>query len=257
MLTITRPNIYVPVSAGIGKDRYAVQEVTLSTGGFVRGTPITWDDARIPETVYHVTTNYSSVLADGLLRGAGIGGLGGDKRDQLVSLTISKEIARNLEYDIRFMAHLANIIGIEPERPSSKRPAWGRRLAALLQAEAQAHDWTCYLNIFSEAEAALMKKQGYAVPEWTPELEDFSYAEKAFGDWTRWFFLERATNNNEKNPIFISAEASDWSQVDPDNVQMIAIPKENLNTGALITDFDLGQNHLEEIRIYGDLPVHF
>jgi hypothetical protein len=227
----------------------------LSTGGFVRGTPIAWDDARIPNTVYHVTTNVSAVLRDGLLRGAGIGGLGGDKRDQLVSLTISEAIAQNIEYDIKFMARIAGEVGVEPERTSPQRVTWGRHLASLLQAEAQSHGWTCYLNIFSEAEAALMRSQGYAVPEWTPELEDFSYAEKAFGDWTRWFFLERATSGNGQNPIFISAESSTWSQIDPENVRMIAIPKEHLHTGALITNFDLGQNHLEEIRIYGDIPI--
>jgi hypothetical protein len=254
MLLQLQPTIYIPVDAGTGKDRYAVQNIVLETGGFVRGTPIAWNDERIPETVYHVTTNYAAVLCDGLLRAGGVGGLGGDSRDRIVSLTISPSIAANLQSDIALLARLAGTVGAEPNRSSPERITWGRQLAGLLKAEARACGWTCYLNIFDEAEATLMTQQGYSV-EWTPSAEDWSYAEKSFSDWTRWFFLERATSGNGKNPIFISPEASTWSQVDPTNVRVVAIAKASLNTGALITDFDLSQNHLEEIRIYGDLPT--
>ena len=42
----------------------------------------------------------------------------------------------------------------------------------------------------------------------------------------------------------------------PENVGVVEVPKENLATGAMVTDFDLSKgNFLNEVRVYGDVAI--
>jgi hypothetical protein len=93
-----------------------ITSATRQPGGApVRGEVIDLSDPRIPETVFHVTTNLPAVRSSGYLRAGGVGGLGGDKRDLIVSMTVSEDIAKDLEKHIRAVAELAKKYDYVPD----------------------------------------------------------------------------------------------------------------------------------------------
>jgi hypothetical protein len=69
------------------------------------------------------------------------------------------------------------------------------------------------------------------------------------------YFMARDFQADILNPLFFST-GEQLARIDPAKVGYVAIPKENLNTGALLTDFDLNNRFgLREIRLYGDVPL--
>jgi hypothetical protein len=74
-------------------------------------------------------------------------------------------------------------------------------------------------------------------------------------EWGNQFFQLRNRYTGVGNPLFFS-DSEALARIDPSQVGLVSIPRENLRTGALLTDFDLGQNFLEEVRLYGDVPLN-
>lgn len=238
-------NPYIGVPADVmnpGDEAYRMSpRPEQPTGAPIRGKAIPVDDPRIPETVYHMTTNLSAVRESGVLLAKGAGGLGGDRQDQIVSMTISKDIAYQLADDTRFVALLADkylesqppwASHDDPDRDAKRaaRDAWGRPLVAEFQAQAQREGWE--FGIASE----------------------FQFGEYGLRDWITQYYTQRSINTDKLNPIFFSS-AEELLAINVNNIGVVDIPKQNLKTGALLTDFDLGQGHLEEIRLYGDVPL--
>jgi hypothetical protein len=76
-------------------------------------------------------------------------------------------------------------------------------------------------------------------------------------DWLYTFFMTRTSLTGITDPIFMSSE-EELRKINPDHVGIVEIPKNNLDTGALLTDFDWvgGKGFgLDEVRLYGDVPL--
>lgn len=250
------PRIVVP--AGImpeGIQVYASEvertDRAIGRAATVRGSPISPSDPRIPDTVYHVTTSLPEVTKDGMLLAGGVGGLGGDKRDRIISMTIAGDVASYIARDIKTVASLSRkYISTTPshewseaeERWVGDRTEWAKPLIADLQAQARAEGWEWG---GSDSSTQL---ESYGVKDW---INHYYMAR----DWKMTFGVkDEAVRRKYNDPLFFSS-AEELAKIDPDRVGVVQIPKQNLDTGALLTDFDLGRNNLEEIRLYGDVPL--
>jgi hypothetical protein len=177
------------------------------------------NDPRIPDTVYHVTTNAPAIRDSGFIDARGEGGLGGDRSDQIVSMTIDRGIARQLAADMRFHGEVAGL---------SPRAALDR-----LQSQADAEGWGGTFRAEIERGGDVYLK-GYD----THGFEGLYYS-------------MRSRETGAKNPLFLGD-----SRPDPAKVGVIAIPARNLDNGALLVDFDLSNPvGLQEIRSYGDVSI--
>jgi hypothetical protein len=222
------PNVVVPAEQ-VASGETAFMKVRQKSGAPIRGTAIPWDDAKIPDTVYHTTTNMSGVEKTGMLKAKGAGGLGGDAKDAIVSMTIDKAIAEQLSNDMKFTRNLADQFG--SVQAGSNRSEWADGLISALQEQARKEGWE------------------WATPSGNRESYDFM-------DWVKSFYTKREWEKPElRNPVFMGS-VEDMLKIDPKNIGVIEIPRANLNTGALITDFDLkSSTGLKEIRMYGDVPI--
>jgi tRNA nucleotidyltransferase (CCA-adding enzyme) len=203
------------------------------SGAGVRGAPILPFDPRLPDRLYHVTTSRPSVLASGHLRAGGAGGLGGDNRDQIVSMTTNREIAERIEKDMRFVAQLARDFPT-PEAQGAPRLVWAQGLIERLRAYAEEDGW-----------------------KWRGEDAHHQLESYNLKDWLYTFFMTRTSLTGITDPIFMSSE-EELRKINPDHVGIVEIPKNNLDTGALLTDFDWvgGKGFgLDEVRLYGDVPL--
>jgi len=198
-------------------------DATQQSGAPVRGNDvIAWDDPVIPDTVYHVTTNVPAVRSSEVLKAGGSGGLGGDSADQIVSMTISKDVAEQLMSDMHLVAvayHSPNPVDVFTGRAIDE--GWGER-------------WL---------KEAVFNPDGTVHPvgqKWT------------VGDWQNHYFNVRQGATGKQTPLIFGESLKG---VSPDDIGIIAIPKEALDNGALITNFDLENGALKEIRSYGDVSL--
>lgn len=243
---------YVGVPAGTvpaGEEAYRMHQQPYQPGGHqIRGKGIAWDDPHIPETVYHVTTNLPAVLDSGYLRAGGVGGLGGDNADRIVSMTIDRKIAEQLVPDIQLAATVSKIDKIEPHFDENHK-VWVAPGAA---------EFTKKVFDVLDADAA---KYGFTF-DGLGARDPFNAANGSTntydtGDWLRQYLSERQHVAGVQNPIIMTDKAM-LAKIDPTRVGIISIPRQNLNTGAQLTDFDLERQppySLQEVRLYGDLPI--
>ncbi len=232
MVLLERGRVYVSASdAAPGTTGNALWGLRQPGGAPVRGNAaIGWNDPRIPDEVYHVTTAKSAVAKEGRLRAGGVGGLGGDNRDRIVSMTTSREVGEALQSDMRLMASLWN-----EQDPIAR-----------LTAEADADGWGDVWR--KEVE----RYKGFGVDPVTKEWS--AEGEVSVRDAARTFFQYRTSNTTKKNPLFFGD--SPLKGVDPNEIEMLTIPKQNLDNGALLTDFDLNNPQgLSEVRSYGDVSI--
>lgn len=225
--------VHVPV--GTLKDgEKAYGDTRAPNGAPIRGRGISWQDERIPTTVYHVSTDAPAVRKSGRLIAGGVGGLGGDRRDRIVSMTISKPIADDLKENMRLVAQLAREHR-ETEPGTDANADESRKLVGKLSDQARSEGWDW--------------DQG----RWMAD-KDHVARNYGFKDWLNHYYMSRDSATNKPNPLFYSS-LEDLRKIDPAKVDVIPIPKSALNNGAQLTDFDLGNGSLEEIRSYGDVPL--
>ena len=201
-------------------------ELRQPSGAAIRGIPISPTDAKIPDEVYHVTTNASAVRSSGFLRASGAGGLGGDRSDQIVSFTIDKNTAIQLKKDFRLMAEVSRL-------DTTKEMT--DRLAEALESEG----WgSSTLKRFKE----------------TTEMEHLQ--DRSAKEWLAEYFQPRwRADSHLKHPVVFSS-VDEMKAIDLKNIDIISVPKSSLKTGALLTDFDLDSpGGLKEIRSHGDVPL--
>lgn len=179
----------------------------------------------LPPILYHVTTSLSGVRSSGVIYAGGAGGLGGDDRDRIVSMTTSRAIAEQLVEDLRLAAEVAQI---------SPSPAIGDRLWE----EARREGWEQYWE---------------KDPHYKNRHEQFMQGYAA-SDWLNAYFMARTHAVKKTNPILM-ADTSIMRRWNPWDIGVVEVPREALMTGALVVDFDRGRGHLDEIRIYGDVDL--
>jgi len=244
------PRIIVPAEAGEGVTTSSdwnggVRAWAQINGATVRGVPIDVDDERVPDVLYHATTNLPAVQRSGMLRAGGVGGLGGDNRDNIVSLTISRPIADGIARDLRTAIDVARI----PE-PATVQVPWE-------DSRGRTHystEWADPEEYQRYREAVITRLQAQARTEgWTWDAEHISPT-AAGRDIFSTYFQVRSYQTDLKNPL-IYTELDALRLIDPENIGVVEVPRDALRTGALLTDLDLGRNHLEEIRSYGDVPL--
>lgn len=233
----------------VGQDD-GVTRQNQRTGSSLRGDKvITPDDPKIPDVVYHVTTNLPAVRDSPSLRAGGVGGLGGDQNDAIVSMTLDRGIAEQLAEDIRLNAEVMKL----PRE----------RAVARLTQQAKSEGWgDRWLGQPQFNRDGTISSIDYKAKDWITTY--FSARESATDPF--WQAVERVPKPSEeelkkisegprgkRNPLFFNNAGSD---VDPTHVGIVAIPKANLNNGALLVDFDLKNTvGLKEIRSYGDVPL--
>lgn len=234
-----KPGIYIGVPRDAAKPGMTSAEmngkdILQPSGAPIRGTVMAIDDPRIPETVYHMTTSLSGLSESNEISAGGEGGLEGDPRDQMVSMTIDEKIAIGLVSDTRLVATIAREFGpIEPEY-GNDRTEWGLAVVDRLS------------KLDTAAKEADWKWEG---------LHPLQYKAHGLGDIVRAYFQFRSSGAQINNPLFFG-EIKNMAKYDPAEIGYVRIPRENLDTGALITDFDLDNSSgLKEIRLYGDVPL--
>lgn len=195
-------------------------------GSTVRGNPISPDDKRIGKYVYHVTTGLRSIERDGKIVAGGKGGLGGDDRDRIVSLTIDGAIAIEIAKDMSLIREVA---------------------AYRLEGD----DLIKHLKKAAEADGLELSDR-----KWE---EIARYDSQGVAAVVNAYLFARDYAGGRRNPLFFGLKdlIERWRENPPSkyDIGIIRIPAKNLKTGAQLTDFDLGSDFLEEVRLYGDLPI--
>ena len=248
------PRVIVPAEAGEGirenSDWNSGGALRWSqpNGATVRGIPIDVDDPRVPDTLYHATTNLPGVQATGMLRAGGVGGLGGDAADNMVSMTTSPEIAEGIARDLRTAATISRMPTPTVTETHSRTMSNGQTY------QYETSEWTspeAGQEYQARVIAALQQQARTEGWEYTPE---FISEHAQSGDLLRAYFSTRSYQAGIQNPTLMT-DRETLARIDPDKVGVLQIPKDALRTGALLTDFDLGRRGLEEIRSYGDVPL--
>ena len=216
--------------AGFGNPAYvAAQRHWTSSGQTLRGEPLSPDDATIPDTLYHASPNVDAIMDSGTLRARGEGGLGGDSRDKIVSLTADRETAESIQDDMRLAIEMANADDVDAQD------------AIMLKYAAKNG---------TEADVAQRIRQAkHRAPEYYGSK--MSRRDK-LGEI---FFAARRDAGGRHNPVFIGDdELGNFKGMSPAAVGIIEVPKDSLKTGAALTR--LGDNdHLDEVRVYGDINI--
>jgi len=189
----------------------------------IRGVPIDPDDPSIPDTLYHVSTDVASVRRDGTLRARGAGGLGGDSRDSIVSLTVNSETADQLESDMRLMAQISRNLDNPDE----------------------------YIRLVKDD----MNKYGTEMTERQETKLRAALESDPSGAYRLYFVMRSMVGSEPPDPMFFDNATERFADMNPDSIGIVQVPKQNLQTGAMVTNFDLGQDSLDEIRIYGDVNI--
>ena len=221
------PETVVP-AMGPTDDIFAARDHFKKHGQTVRGQRvIDANDPIIPETVYHVTTAAKEVTGDGVLRPKGAGGLGGDDKDRMVSLTISQEAAEAVKDGLELR----------------------RKVAVALKDK----DVDEILRILEAEEL----KYGFTLQEtYKKQLIENLNTNTVHNALTQ-LLNNRQSAGGPINPIIFSADSLETlADKSSDDIQILSIPKANLaESESAIVDFDLGQGFLEEIRVYGSVPL--
>ena len=233
--------VIVPDNPDVHGVEPGIHSLKQPHGPPVRGKPISIYDSRIPDTVYHMTTNATAVRESKKLIAGGVGGLGGDDRDKIVSLTINKEIAHQLVEDTKLASEIGRMGGGEYKSP--ERIKESRAIIKRLIQE--------------------MEKEGWDGPRFREYDDDhFEYMHESYNpkEWLSQYFSVRSgvtsrLGKEKLNPLFFT-DSETLAKINPENIDVIEIPKNALRTGAMITDLDLDNPYgLQEIRIYGDVGV--
>jgi hypothetical protein len=206
----------------VGHGKIYKGDATQAGGAPVRGIDvISPEDPIIPDVVYHVTTNRPAVMRSGVLKAGGKGGLGGDEGDQIVSMTISKDVADQLAADMKLVA------------TAYKDP----HPVAVFTAQAQAEGW-----------GEKWLKSNLFTPKGRPAAVTQKYSVK---DWQIAYFNMRP---DKQNPLIFGDALKG---VNPKNIGIVKVPKASLKNGALLANFDIDgrTGGLQEIRSYGDVPL--
>jgi len=229
------------------------------SGAPIRGRAMSPDDPRIGERVYHMTTALDAVSQAGELSARGVGGLGGDKTDQIVSMTVSRQVGDQLVRDMRMMAEVSReFAATEPIYDWNRETHVHQRLD---RATGQPMDTMTWLRPLLSRFGEYAPQYGFSfsvadvAAYYGMQEEQVGTMDYTLREWGNQFFQMRSRYTGVRNPLFFS-DGETLARIDPSQVGLVSIPRENLRTGALLTDFDLGTNFLEEVRLYGDVPLN-
>jgi rifampin ADP-ribosylating transferase len=203
-------------------------------GVTVRGRQVI-DPDDLPDEVYHATTALDAVTQSGHLRAGGVGGLGGDSKDRIVSMTADRQIADEIAAHLRDAATWAREYP-DTERDSDERDQANRALIEKMKARAREEGWE-----FTDTDRIV---ESYPAHLRNAEM----------GDLLAPYHWQRKTRTGRPNPI-IMTDHQQLRQIDPAQVGVVPVHRDDLRNGALLVDFDRGENHLEEVRSYGDVPL--
>jgi hypothetical protein len=207
----------------------------VSGGGRLGGRPMGLRE--VPDEVYHVTTNASGVKADGMINvssGAGRGA-GGSSGSGAVSTTASREIAENLQLDLRAFASLKNARTLDEVldilMDTSRAQGMSEEAVALLRQRVE------------DSVPSIVGRNGF-----NPE----DHAKSVFNSWE---FIRRLSGGPRPSIIIGDPFSDYWKLVRVEDIDIIPVSKKQIPEGALINDYDLGRGGLEEIQIYADIPL--
>ncbi len=244
----------------------AVRGLFEESGESLRGNArmLSPDDPAIPDVVYHVTASGSDIAEEGVLRvGKDVGlGAGGGPPERLISFTVSREVAERLAADFELRRQVA-VLGAKGDRAG---------VSELLRAESRR--WGIEKSTPERVEE-LTGSSMWGAPEGQGMEYEWEYylwevhpehGERELEDALGFFLTQRGRAGGPRNPLFMVGAGHigrgepepllSWATKTADDIQILAVPKENLAaSGGAVVDFDLGKGFLEEIRVYGDVPV--
>lgn len=238
-----------------------LEQVRQPSGAPIRGTTMALNDERIPEWVYHMTTNLPGISGANEISARGVGGLGGDERDEIVSLTISEEIAKQLTHDMRLAIQISQeFFPTEPDyRFNDETKEWeafNKDTGETITSKEEAEWHRKLIQRINELDKPSTEASGWEFRGGPVNVLDEDHTPHyGVHDWFNQYFIARESHTDALNPVFYT-DPEVLMKMDPAKVGYARIPKANLRTGALLTDFDLGNRFgLKEIRLYGDVPL--
>ena len=209
----------------IGKQPYELRDYNDTYKQTIRGVPISLDDPIVPDELYHASPAASKIMTDGTLRAGGVGGLGGDKKDRVVSLTTDRAIAEGIAADMRLVVNIAK---------ANKANDRGAVLAFLRKNIEDSNIELAQDNL---------KRLEY--------LADTGDVKQAINE----YLVMRESAGGPRNPIFFNLDLDKMASYNVEDIGVVSVKKNDLDTGAMVTNFDVGKGFLEELRIYGDVNI--
>jgi ElaB/YqjD/DUF883 family membrane-anchored ribosome-binding protein len=206
----------------------------LRYGQKLRGVPISWRDERIPDTVFHVTTASRAVRREGMLRAGGQGGLGGDTKDRIISMTVDRAQADQIKEDMLLAFDIARAADVE-------------EVVELIIDDARR---------YGVADSSSFNS--WLTQEASRDFEVFSDFNR--GMLLTSYLFSRERDGGPKNSYFadISNTFANLRTREREDIDVIDIPRERLDTGAMLVDFDMSRSSegLGEVRLYGDITLN-
>ncbi len=217
-----------------------------STGRIMTSGPI--DRAVLPPTLYHTTTHLREVKASTHLLGVHDGGGLGGGVDPGVSLTsslddarlIRKELRRAIEMSTTDPYHTDKVLAryqVEDERENGLAPG------ALNKARDFAvNNWLVNVTTSPTHQTALEALQAYLQMR---ESVGQELSGKIYGDFQH-------GTSPLKNPLILG-RADDFAKLDPANVGIVTVPRDDLPKRALVREGT--DDFLHEVRVHADVPL--
>jgi hypothetical protein len=221
--------------------------------GTVRGRVM--DPEELPDVLYHVTTNSSRVTAERRLVPRFSSrrlGLAGPRHESSVSFTVSKDVADQIAQDMRFVIDSSRAgrslkrLKVRSDGTFTRRGQqilgeYRDRLVAY--ADSIGMDGRRVSDLFDQQMRAVApgESPGSRLPTIVNQM-----------------FWERQAQTGIANPLFMDLNSSwdDWARRNPDQIAVMSVAKEDVAKGrGLVTNFDVGTGSLEEVRVYGNVPV--
>lgn len=193
----------------------------------------------VPNEIYHVTTNAPAVNQSGVLRVSGgqNQGVGGISGRGAVSFTVSPQVAESLAQDLKVFAELKNL-----ETPEQTLDYFRNLLRSEGLDDNAINSWFDTWGVTRPDVLELYSKPGKGP----------AFAKHIF---TNYDHSRRYWSDRPPSIIIGDPDSPYWRTVSPEDIGIVRVPKNNLPQEALIMDYDLGQGSLEEIQVYGDVPL--
>ena len=212
--------------------------------------------ADVPGTLYHVTSNPDAVARSGVLQAdpdennAGLG-KGTSLQHRGVSFTTDEQTANLIKKDMLRAGEVSRTdtpidqllteYAKEDEKASNLPPGTlTSKIPGYLKTyESHLRD---SLDLKAKADATAQGYRGRD-PEANARLDAFKS-----------YLWGRDVAGGEENPI-LEGGAEKFKNLNPDTVKVLSVDKGQLPKGALVMRDPLGTKHLNEVRVYGDVPV--
>jgi hypothetical protein len=220
---LSRPGSTTRLPGNSGRDPNG--QVTLG------GRPM--QRSEVPEELFHVTSDMQGIMSDGMIRvSEGLNrGAGGYSGTGAVSTTASREVAEVLRNDLIAFATIKTF------RTNQEALDFFLDLARK--------------SNFDEAGLARMTDRAAEISR-SERATPADLGKALFNDWS---FSRRHYGGPPSSIVLGDPVGPYWQTVRPENIDIIPMRKNMIPEDALVSNYDLGRNSLEEIQVFSDISI--